>query len=148
MPTAQKLRERQSILAQFVRWLRLKKYQYEVTFSLYMLTPTERFIFSTSPPCFPVCVAATFSPRCMHSHLYVHVRSTDFALHTDFVLFVLVTLLIAAASMYLPNHIMTIWKRVWYYYQGEGGSVEEMAKNSAVAAGAHAAMHTRRMGEL
>jgi hypothetical protein len=29
------------------RWMRLKIYQYEVTFSLYMLTPIEKFIFST-----------------------------------------------------------------------------------------------------
>lgn len=28
-------------------WLRKKNYQYEVTFALYMLTPTEKFIFST-----------------------------------------------------------------------------------------------------
>jgi hypothetical protein len=30
-----------------VRWLQKKNYQYEVTFSLYMLTPTEKFVFST-----------------------------------------------------------------------------------------------------
>lgn len=29
-----------------VEWLRKKNYQYEVTFALYMLTPTEKFIFS------------------------------------------------------------------------------------------------------
>lgn len=32
------------------RWFRLKVYQYEVTFALYMLTPTEKFIFSASLP--------------------------------------------------------------------------------------------------
>ena len=32
-----------------IRWLQRKRYQYEVTFSLYMLTPTEKFIFSTVP---------------------------------------------------------------------------------------------------
>jgi hypothetical protein len=31
-----------------VKWLQKKNYQYEVTFALYMLTPTEKFIFSTS----------------------------------------------------------------------------------------------------
>lgn len=31
----------------FVKWLQKKNYQYEVTFSLYMLTPTEKFVFST-----------------------------------------------------------------------------------------------------
>ena len=33
-----------------VKWVQKKNYQYEVTFSLYMLTPTEKFVFSTSPP--------------------------------------------------------------------------------------------------
>jgi hypothetical protein len=35
----------------FAKWVQKKKYQYEVTFALYMLTPTEKFIFSmwTSP---------------------------------------------------------------------------------------------------
>lgn len=30
----------------FAKWVQKKKYQYEVTFALYMLTPTEKFIFS------------------------------------------------------------------------------------------------------
>lgn len=34
-------------LSSLVRWMRLKVYQYEVTFSLYMLTPIEKLIFST-----------------------------------------------------------------------------------------------------
>lgn len=29
-----------------LRWMQKKNYQYEVTFSLYMLTPIEKFIFS------------------------------------------------------------------------------------------------------
>ena len=32
-----------------LRWFQRKRYQYEVTFSLYMLTSTEKFIFSTWP---------------------------------------------------------------------------------------------------
>lgn len=36
------------ILSNFVRWIRLKIYQYEVTFAIYMLTPAEKFIFSMS----------------------------------------------------------------------------------------------------
>jgi Small subunit of serine palmitoyltransferase-like len=35
-----------SYFASLRRWLQIKKYQYEVTFSLYMLTPTEKFVFS------------------------------------------------------------------------------------------------------
>jgi hypothetical protein len=38
--------------AQVLRWLQRKRYQYEVTFSLYMLTPTEKFIFSESQALF------------------------------------------------------------------------------------------------
>ena len=34
----------------FAKWVQKKKYQYEVTFALYMLTPTEKFIFSTPCP--------------------------------------------------------------------------------------------------
>lgn len=34
----------------FLKWLQRKRYQYEVTFSLYMLTSTEKFILSTSEP--------------------------------------------------------------------------------------------------
>lgn len=33
-----------------LRWFQRKRYQYEVTFSLYMLTSTEKFIFSTDIP--------------------------------------------------------------------------------------------------
>ncbi|EMC96529.1 hypothetical protein BAUCODRAFT_33896, partial [Baudoinia panamericana UAMH 10762] len=32
---------------EFVKWLQKKNYQYEVTFALYMLTPTEKFIFNS-----------------------------------------------------------------------------------------------------
>lgn len=39
-------RKRESYLSSVIGWLRLKKYQYEVTFSLYMLTPTEKLVFS------------------------------------------------------------------------------------------------------
>lgn len=37
---------------EMLRWLDRKRYQYEVTFSLYMLTPTEKFIFSESTPAY------------------------------------------------------------------------------------------------
>lgn len=39
-------RRETSRTAALLRWFQLKRYQYEVTFSLYMLTPTEKFIFS------------------------------------------------------------------------------------------------------
>lgn len=41
------------MISSLVRWVRLKIYQYEVTFAIYMLTPTEKFIFSMSHvPCY------------------------------------------------------------------------------------------------
>ncbi|CZT05439.1 hypothetical protein WAI453_005019 [Rhynchosporium graminicola] len=36
-----------AMFASTFRWLQRKRYQYEVTFSLYMLTPTEKFIFNS-----------------------------------------------------------------------------------------------------
>jgi len=78
--------QRASYLSTFTRWLQLKKYQYEVTFSLYMLTPTEKIIFNS-------------------------------------VLFILVSLLVTAASLYLPNHVAVIYKRIWYYLHGEFASI-------------------------
>jgi len=64
------------------RWFQLKKYQYEVTFSLYMLTSTEKLIF-------------------------------------NLILFILVSLLVTAASLYLPSHLSIIYQRIWYYIHGE-----------------------------
>ena len=40
-------RPQQSYLSSLLNWLRVKKYQYEVTIPLYMMTPTERIIFNT-----------------------------------------------------------------------------------------------------
>ncbi|KAF2652431.1 hypothetical protein K491DRAFT_695598 [Lophiostoma macrostomum CBS 122681] len=65
-----------------LRWLQRKRYQYEVTFSLYMLTGTEKFIFNS-------------------------------------VLFLLLSLFIIAASLYLPEHIVLIANRMFYYFSGD-----------------------------
>lgn len=35
-----------SVFGSFRRWLSLKQYQLEVTFSVYMFTPWEKFFFS------------------------------------------------------------------------------------------------------
>jgi hypothetical protein len=90
-----------SYLTSFMQWLQLKKYQYEVTFSLYMLTSTEKFIFSTLD---------------IARHASLHL--TDVAL-LDFILFLLVSLLVTAATLYLPSHIVVIYNRMSYYVHGE-----------------------------
>ncbi|EMF15852.1 uncharacterized protein SEPMUDRAFT_81033 [Sphaerulina musiva SO2202] len=66
----------------FVKWLQKKNYQYEVTFSLYMLTPTEKFVFNS-------------------------------------ILFLTFSLLLIASVIYLPNHIMTMSRRTYYYFAGD-----------------------------
>ncbi|KAF2744456.1 hypothetical protein M011DRAFT_470314 [Sporormia fimetaria CBS 119925] len=70
-----------------LRWLQRKRYQYEVTFSLYMLTSTEKFIFNS-------------------------------------ILFLLLSLLIIAASLYLPEHVVLITNRVLYYFSGNDSSYD------------------------
>jgi len=77
-----------------LRWLQRKRYQYEVTFSLYMLTSTEKFIFNS-------------------------------------ILFLLLSLLIIAASLYLPEHVMIICNRILYYVSGD--------EQTLAGAGAHKA---------
>ncbi|OAL01602.1 hypothetical protein IQ06DRAFT_199912, partial [Phaeosphaeriaceae sp. SRC1lsM3a] len=76
--------------AALLRWFQRKRYQYEVTFSLYMLTSTEKFIFNS-------------------------------------VLFLLLSLLIIAASLYLPDHLTIIANRLFYYFSGN----EETLANAA-----------------
>ncbi|KAL0637895.1 hypothetical protein Q9L58_003117 [Maublancomyces gigas] len=65
-----------------IKLLQRKRYQYEVTFSLYMLTPTEKIIFNSF-------------------------------------LFIFLSMLILAASLYLPHHVHTIASRAWFYYAGD-----------------------------
>lgn len=46
------------------KWLSLKIYQVEVTFSVYIFTPLEKFIFCTS-------AAPLFHPY-THTHTHIH----------------------------------------------------------------------------
>ncbi|KAH8821569.1 hypothetical protein F5884DRAFT_768339 [Xylogone sp. PMI_703] len=86
-----------AIFASTFRWLQRKRYQYEVTFSLYMLTPTEKFIFNTF-------------------------------------LFLFLSMIIVAVTLYLPQHIAFITNRAWFYYHGED-SINNAAKPIAYSAG-------------
>src|ERR1700761_7478577 len=53
---------RPSYLTSFIHWVQLKKYQYEVTYSLYMLTSTEKAIFSEFSGPFFFHLETFFSP--------------------------------------------------------------------------------------
>ena len=95
------------------RWLQRKRYQYEVTFSLYMLTPIEKFIFSM-----------WFSPLMMIYHLPSIVsrlfrNSGLLIILADSFLLLFISMIIIAASLYLPEHISTITKRAWFYWAGD-----------------------------
>ncbi|RDW83885.1 serine palmitoyltransferase small subunit family protein [Aspergillus mulundensis] len=70
------------IASAFIRWVRLKIYQYEVTFAVYMLTPTEKFIFNS-------------------------------------ILLTLISMILTAIYVYLPDHLRTIYGHLYYYWVGE-----------------------------
>ena len=104
------------------RWLQRKRYQYEVTFSLYMLTPTEKFIFSESIlKLFPAIYSV--SP-CDSYQLPATINANTFPFADSF-LFLFLSMVIIAASLYLPEHVSTIMRRAWFYWAGdETGSVK------------------------
>ncbi|PLB49428.1 hypothetical protein P170DRAFT_356622 [Aspergillus steynii IBT 23096] len=66
------------VASSLVRWIRLKIYQYEVTFAVYMLTPTEKFIFNSllltllSMILTGIVVYLPDHIRSIYSHLYYY----------------------------------------------------------------------------
>ncbi|RYP29160.1 hypothetical protein DL767_006853 [Monosporascus sp. MG133] len=76
------------------RWLRLKQYQIEVTFGVYMFTPVEKFVFWS-------------------------------------VVFLLFGLFVIACILYLPQHILFIVNRAWFYVSG--GDMASSSGSSVVA---------------
>ncbi|KAI9789885.1 MAG: hypothetical protein M1835_001352 [Candelina submexicana] len=82
-----------------LRWFQRKRYQYEYHPSLLSLLST---LLPLAPPPFPYL--------------------TMLILTTDSVLFLILSMIIIAASLYLPEHIATIANRAWFYYAGDEGS--------------------------
>ena len=89
------------IAAAFVRWIRLKIYQYEVTFAVYMLTPTEKFIFSMS---------------CSFQSSQLHLLTLQ---PLDSIILTLLSMILTAIYVYLPDHLRTIYGHLYYYWVGE-----------------------------
>lgn len=58
------------------------------------------------------------------------------------ILFILISLLVTAASLYLPDHIAVIYNRIWYYVHGG-----EIAYMSAAAAGGEKTSLGHAVGE-
>ena len=52
---------------------------------------------------------------------------------SDVIILTLFSLLVTAASMYLPDHIYQICNRVWYYVHGNNGSAAQAVKGSVAA---------------
>lgn len=67
-----------SYLEAFSKWFKLKIYQLEVTMSVYIFTPIEKFIFCTLP-CLPFCILLlSFSNHYPHPHpFYSKTQSTN-----------------------------------------------------------------------
>ncbi|KAI1284463.1 hypothetical protein F5Y07DRAFT_4474 [Xylaria sp. FL0933] len=88
--------ENQSVFQRFGRWISLKQYQIEVTFGVYMFTPTEKFIFWS-------------------------------------LVFLLSAMGTIATILYLPQHILFVINRAWFYVNG-GESSGAFGSSSVVAA--------------
>ncbi|KAH8881509.1 hypothetical protein GQ53DRAFT_754329 [Thozetella sp. PMI_491] len=71
-----------SYLEAFSKWLQLKIYQFEVTLSIYIYTPLEKFVFYS-------------------------------------VSFLLCSLTFIACTLYLPQHLVFIFDRAWFYMHGD-----------------------------
>jgi hypothetical protein len=112
-----------SPLERFAKWLRLKKYQFEVTYSIYMHTSVEKFIDCSSAP----------SPKLACPPNFRHCADS-FALwlFTDSVIFLLLSMIVIATTLYLPRHVAFLINRAYFYVHGEAieGDVLEVAKEA------------------
>lgn len=125
-----------TILASTFRWLQRKRYQYEVTFSLYMLTPTEKFIFSKP---FLNCLFIQFT-LLLHMLLSFQPLNRLTSNPTDSFIFLFFSMILIAASLYLPQHIAFLTNRAWFYYHGDEGLAAAAASTVARVAKATAAV--------
>jgi hypothetical protein len=62
---------------------------------------------------------------------------------------VLVSMLVTAATMYLPNHVVLIYNRIWYYVHGEFVHLKGNGSEVLKTPGANAVVSEtkRRMAE-
>ncbi|TLS27694.1 hypothetical protein PpBr36_04457 [Pyricularia pennisetigena] len=94
------------LLDRFGKWAQLKIYQIEVTFSVYMFTPTERFIFWS-------------------------------------IVFLVNALTLIATILYMPQHIVFIVNRAWFYINGDSIDVVGVAKDAAQTLAVKAAANSQ-----
>ena len=120
------------------RWLRLKQYQIEVTFGVYMFTPVEKFIFCTFPftPLFLLPPPPPFPPT--QAVLTKRIQSTGS------VVFLLFGLFLIACILYLPQHIVFIANRAWFYASGGDMAYSSSSSSSSVPNAAAAAINNNK----
>jgi hypothetical protein len=91
-----------------------------------MLTPTEKFIFSTSL----FCPSYLNTSCCGSSHVSWSYESslqdqsdveilTDYNTLLDSFLFLFFSMIMIAITLYLPQHIAFLTNRAWFYYNGD-----------------------------
>ncbi|KXJ92970.1 hypothetical protein Micbo1qcDRAFT_160850 [Microdochium bolleyi] len=83
-------------IQRFGKWLRLKQYQIEVTFGVYMFTPVEKSVFWS-------------------------------------VVFLFSSLTLLACVLYMPQHIVFISNRAWFYVNGYAG--DQISSSATTGAG-------------
>lgn len=138
-----------SVVSSGFRWLQRKRYQYEVTFSLYMLTPTEKFIFSMSThspgsiePRYPrrapkpgrsalLDQGPLSKPPTAPSQDKCSSSSANYSL--DSCIFIIFSMVLIAGCLYLPQHITFLMNRAWFYYQGDGDSKDALSSSVSEA---------------
>lgn len=122
-----------ALVSTFGNWLHRKKYQFEVTFCVYIFTPYEKFIFCTSVRA-PErgTLAPPFSPQhTTGGDIARFLQIPELTIHsTDTLLFLLVGLTFIATALYLPQHIAFIVGRMWFYILGENVDVVELTKEA------------------
>ncbi|KAI7237467.1 hypothetical protein KC330_g3173 [Hortaea werneckii] len=119
-----------------VRWLQKKNYQYEVTFALYMLTPTEKFVFNPQTTLWTsITWLCNPGPEDPASDPILAKEKEHFAnpkpRFLDSILFLTLSMFTLAVVLYLPDHILTISRRGYYYCAGVGGTWTESSTTSS-----------------
>ncbi len=117
-----------SYLESFSKWLQLKIYQFEVTLSVYIYTPIEKFVICTSPPSVLSAENGT--------------RALPLTIVTDSGLFLLFSLTFIATTLYLPQHLQFIFSRAWFYVHGDSPETLAEAAKEVSRAIAKTAMGT------
>lgn len=114
------------ITTALVRWFRLKVYQYEVTFAIYMLTPTEKFIFSMLSPfvlddqsCWLSFSPVDYNVEDASEAPVLFVIAKNRCFLTDSLLLTFITMIITGVYVYLPDHLRSIYGHLYYYWAGE-----------------------------